>query len=83
VGAVDAGEVPASVRLRMVCQFKNTTMDQERERWRRIQAWKRLTGWQLEEKELQAYFESNRDRFSGENPEVRSSRCEPGRTSTS
>ena len=28
---------------RMICQFKQTTPDQEKERWRRIQAWKRVT----------------------------------------
>ena len=56
---------PPPFDWRMICQFKNTTMDQEREHWRRTQAWKRVSGWQLEEKELRSFFEANRDRFSG------------------
>jgi parvulin-like peptidyl-prolyl isomerase len=50
---------------RMICQFKQTTPDQERERWRRIQAWKRATGFNMTPEELKAFIAKNEDHFSG------------------
>ncbi len=55
---------------RMICQFKGTTPDQERERWRRIQAWKRATGTQPTDAEMEAYLKDNDDYFSGRNINV-------------
>jgi parvulin-like peptidyl-prolyl isomerase len=58
---------------RMICQFKGTTPDRENERWRRIQAWKRITGREADPAELEAFVAKNIDHFSGQirNPEVR------------
>lgn len=42
---------------RMFCRFKGTTPERERERWRRIQAWKRVTGRDIDEDELRAFVQ--------------------------
>ena len=50
---------------RMICQYKQTTPDQERERWRRIQAWKRITGTEVTPEILKAFIAENEDHFAG------------------
>jgi hypothetical protein len=55
---------------RMICQFKGTTPDAERERWRRIQAWKAVTGFQVKPEEIKAFTAQNEDHFSGQNKNV-------------
>jgi hypothetical protein len=50
---------------RMICQYKQTTPDQERERWRRIQAWKRVTGAEVTPEILKAFIAENEDHFAG------------------
>jgi hypothetical protein len=68
---VDAWE--ASVRSKypppfdwaMICRYKGTTPQRERTRWRTVEAWKRLTGWRLDEKVLETFHERNKERFSG------------------
>jgi hypothetical protein len=50
---------------RMICQFKQTTPDQEKERWRRIQAWKRVTNADPTPEEIKAFIAQNEDHFSG------------------
>ncbi len=55
---------------RMICQFKGTTPDQERERWRRIQAWKRATSYKPADAEIETYLKDNEDFFSGRNVSV-------------
>jgi hypothetical protein len=49
---------------RMICQYKQTTPDQERERWRRIQAWKRITGTDTTPEVLKAFIAENEDHFA-------------------
>jgi hypothetical protein len=55
---------------RMICQFKGTTPDGERERWRRIQAWKRVTGYEVKEEEVKKFIQEHEDHFSGQNKTV-------------
>jgi parvulin-like peptidyl-prolyl isomerase len=55
---------------RMICQFKGTTPDAERERWRRLQAWKQVTGTEIKSDELKAFIAANEDHFSGQNKNV-------------
>jgi foldase protein PrsA len=55
---------------RMICQFKQTTPDQEKERFRRISAWKRATNYELNQDELKAFIKDNEDHFSGKHKNV-------------
>jgi hypothetical protein len=55
---------------RMICQFKQTTPDQEKERYRRIQAWKKASGYELNQDELKKFIEANEDHFSGKHKNV-------------
>jgi hypothetical protein len=55
---------------RMICQFKGTTPDAERERWRRLQAWKVVTNFQLNEETLKKFIQENEDHFSGQHKNV-------------
>jgi PPIC-type PPIASE domain len=55
---------------RMICQFKQTTPDQEKERWRRIQAWKRVTNFELNQDELKKFITENEEHFSGKHKSV-------------
>lgn len=48
-----------------ICKLKGTTPDREMERWRRIQAWKRINKIDPSESELMAFLEENRDFFKG------------------
>jgi hypothetical protein len=50
----------------MMCRFKATTTDRERERWRRIQAWKRVGGREVEEEEMLAFVRKNPSHFLGQ-----------------
>src|SRR4029079_11342227 len=43
-----------------------TTPDRERERWRRVQAWKRVIGCEPDTGEVQAFAAANVDRFLGQ-----------------
>jgi PPIC-type PPIASE domain len=55
---------------RMICQFKGTTPDAERERWRKLQAWRQVTGFEVKPEELKAFIAANEDHFSGQNKNV-------------
>ncbi|HYC76699.1 MAG TPA: peptidylprolyl isomerase [Planctomycetota bacterium] len=53
-----------------ICSFKRTSTEAERERWRRIQCWKRATSAAPTEAQYDAYLAENRDYFIGKNKNV-------------
>jgi PPIC-type PPIASE domain len=55
---------------RMICQFKQTTPDQEKERYRRIQAWKKASNFELKQEEIDKFIQENEDHFSGKHKNV-------------
>lgn len=53
-----------------ICRVKGTTPEREMERWRRIQAWKRITKPEISEEELEKYLEENKSYFLGKTKKV-------------
>jgi hypothetical protein len=53
-----------------ICRIKGTSPEQESERWRRIQCWKRATGVEPTDADLQKFLAENMDFFSGQHKNV-------------
>jgi hypothetical protein len=49
-----------------ISRIKGTSVEGERERWRKIQCWKRATGIEPTEADLKAFLAENTDYFSGQ-----------------
>ncbi|HMS15241.1 MAG TPA: peptidylprolyl isomerase [Planctomycetota bacterium] len=49
----------------MICRYKGTSPEREMDRWRRIQAYKRITNKPTDDKEVEKYLEENKSFFLG------------------
>lgn len=53
-----------------ICRIKGTSMEREMERWRRIQAWKRISGQQPAEAEIETFLNEHKHFFLGKTKKI-------------
>jgi|GEM_PF-4086647 len=58
-------EYPPPFSWDQICRMRGTTPEREQERWWRVQAWKRSTGKELTDAEIETFLNAHKDFFMG------------------
>lgn len=53
-----------------VCRLKGTTVEREKQRWKRIQAWKRMTDADVQDADIESFLQANKGFFLGHNKKI-------------